>query len=126
MDDLVREKTNATPAIRFSGSAGVLSIEGESYPENSVEFYRPIVSWVDRFFASHAGPTTLNVTLTYLNTGSTKCMMDILDACEEAFGAGREVVINWYYDPENDRALEMAEEFKGEVTLPFNIIPMGA
>lgn len=66
----------------------------------------------------------LNLRLSYLNTGSTKCMLDILDLLEELFLNGRAVTVNWYYDEENDRALESAEEFKEEVSMPFNIIPM--
>ena len=34
----------------------------------------------------------------------------------------RQVSVRWSYRKENDRALEMIEEFKEEVTLPFFIV----
>jgi len=99
-------------------------MSGESYPENSFEFYRPILSWLARFSAVHHGPLTFKTNLSYLNTGSTKCMMDILDLLEESHLNGNTVAVNWYYDEENHRAFETAEEFKEEVSVPFNIIPV--
>ncbi len=116
--------TKSSPEILFDHTTGVLSMSGESYPENSFEFYGPVVSWLSGFLKAHNGPVTFNIHLSYLNTGSTKCMMDILDLLEEAFLAGVQVVVNWYCDEENDRAVETAEEFKEEITLPFAIIPI--
>lgn len=124
MEILHLEGSKSTPEIIFDPASGVLSMSGESYPENSFEFYRPILSWLARFSAVHQGPVTLNTNLSYLNTGSTKCMMDILDLLEESHQSGRIVAINWFYDEENHRAYETAEEFKEEVSVPFTIIPI--
>lgn len=124
METLHIEGTKSTPDILFDHATGVLSMSGESYPENSFDFFRPILSWLTRFMAVHKGPVTFNTNLSYLNTGSTKCMMDILDVLEESYLDGRSVTVNWYYDVENQRARETAEEFKEEVTLPFIIIPV--
>ena len=122
MEILHLEKTRSTPAIRFDPGSGELSMSGESFPENSFEFYRPILSWLSRFLAIQAGPVVLKVHFSYLNTGSTKAMMDILDLLEEAFLAGKPVEVHWFYDAGNDRALETAEEFQEEVTLPFRTL----
>jgi hypothetical protein len=48
----------------------------------------------------------------------------LLDELEAAHQAGRGVVLNWYYDPDDDRAMELAEEFKEDLTLPFHIVPL--
>jgi hypothetical protein len=124
METLYIEATKSTPEILFDPATGVLSMSGESYPENSFEFFRPILSWLARFTVVHHGPLTLNTSLSYLNTGSTKCMMDILDLLEESHLSGKSVAVNWYYDEENHRAFETAEEFREEVSIPFNIIPV--
>lgn len=122
METLQMEATRSTPAILFDPISGTLSMSGESYPENSFEFYKPVLSWVSRFTATCQGPITLRAQLSYLNTGSTKCVMDILDILEDCFLRGGQVAVNWYYDHGNDRALETAEEFKEETTMPFNIV----
>lgn len=125
METLKIEGTKSTPEIEFDRASGVLQMSGESYPENSFEFYKPVLSWVSRFIATHKGPVTLNTHVSYLNTGSTKCMMDILDMLEDFFVNGGQVTVNWYCDEENERAVENAEEFREEVTMPFNIIAVG-
>lgn len=124
MEPLHIEETRSTPEIHFDPVTGILSIGGDSYPENSFEFYRPVLTWIEEFLKMTSGTTTLDIEISYLNTGSTKCMMDLLDLLEEAFANGRDITINWRCDQENDRALEAAEEFKEEVTLPFSIIPI--
>lgn len=124
METLHIQGTKSTPEILFDHATGVLTMSGESYPENSYEFYKPVLSWISRFLTVHNGEVTFNVHLSYLNTGSTKCMMDILDLLEESFLIGKTIMVNWYCDRENDRALETAEEFREEITLPFHISPV--
>jgi len=125
METLHIEGTKSSPEIHFDHLTGVLKMSGESYPENSFEFYKPVLSWLSDFLGSYREPVVFNLHVSYLNTGSTKCMMDILDLLEETFLAGVNVTVNWYCDRDNDRAVETAEEFKEEVSLPFNIIQNG-
>ena len=47
-----------------------------------------------------------------------------LDVLEAAHRKGSNVSVRWSYARDNERALEMIEEFKEEVTLPFFIIPV--
>lgn len=124
METLRIAGTRSTPEVLFDHASGELSLSGESYPENSFEYFRPLLAWVSRLLAVHTGPVTLNVRLRYLNTGSTKCMMDILDLLEDAHLHGKHAVVNWYCDEEDDRARETAAEFSEEMSLPFLIHPV--
>lgn len=121
MDNLNLEQTKSSPAVHFDSATGILEIAGESYPENSYEFYKPVLQWLSRFCANFNGPIVFNCRISYLNTGSTKSMMDILDLFEERYHKGQAVSVNWYCDSDNDRAIETAEEFKEDVTFPFEI-----
>ncbi len=123
MEDLMIPAGASTPAVTFCAETARLRIEGESYPENSLRFYQPLIAWVGQRLALDERPLTLEICLSYLNTSSIKCIMDILDDLEEAHQRGRPVSVNWFYDEENDRALEMAEEFREELTLPFGVVP---
>jgi hypothetical protein len=115
--------TLSSPLVKADPEAGVLSLSGESYPENSFEFFRPVAEWVAAFLERDERALTLEIRLSYLNTSSIKCLIDLLDEMEEAHRAGRSIGLNWYYDAEDDRAMELAEEFKEDLTLPFNIVP---
>ncbi|KAF0815235.1 hypothetical protein IGB42_00313 [Andreprevotia sp. IGB-42] len=122
MTDLRIAATQATPEIHTDHAAGLLTMRGDSYPENSFELFSPLLEWVDGFLASGDAPLTVNLHLLYLNTSSVKVMMDIFDALEDAHANGREVTVHWHYDQENERVAELAEEFREDCSFPFHII----
>lgn len=124
MNSLLIEATTATPRVAFDWEAGQMSVRGESYPENSFAFFQPVLEAVQRFLAETDRPFRLDIALTYLNTSSVKCVMDLLDALDDEHRKGRGVEVNWYCDPENERAVEVAEEFAEDVTLPFTIVAL--
>jgi len=124
LENLSCPPTLSSPRVEADEKAGTLLLSGESYPENSFEFFRPILAWVADFLERDERALTVELRLTYLNTSSIKCMMDLMDAMEEAHLGGRTVSLLWYYDQENDRALDLAEEFKEDLSLPFSIIPV--
>jgi hypothetical protein len=37
------EGTSKTPTVLFDAEAGLMELKGRSIPENSIEFYKPIV-----------------------------------------------------------------------------------
>lgn len=124
MEDLHIQASRSTPEINFTAESGQLLMSGESYPENSFEFYQPVMVWLKRYLARPGCHASLIIQLVYLNTGSTKVMMDILDQFEDAHLNGRDVRVEWRCEPDNDRAVETAEEFREEVSLPFIIVEL--
>jgi len=122
MNDLKIVSTQSTPLIETDSTRGVIYMEGDSYPENSFEFYSDLVAWVTRYLEDNERPLVVELALLYLNTSSIKVMMDIFDELEEAHRQGREVKVNWRYDVDNERVAELAEEFKEDCSFSFNII----
>ncbi len=125
MEQLEIQQTASTPLVSFDDSGKTLRIVGESYPENSFAFYTPVLAWLGRYLQQHA-QLTVDITVTYMNSSSIKCMLDLLDALEEAFKKGSNVAIIWRHDLENPRSFELAEEFCEEVTFPFDIVALSA
>jgi len=121
MDNLIIESTQSTPSIMTEFREGTVEMRGDSYPENSFELFSPAMRWIEEFLAQAGRPLTLNLHLLYLNTSSVKAMMDIFDILEEAHNAGGRVTVNWYYDEQNERVAELAEEFKEDCSFPFHI-----
>lgn len=121
MDNLNIISTQATPAIFADWKSGVVEMRGDSYPENSFELFSPVIGWIENYLRNTESKLTLNLHLLYLNTSSVKAMMDIFDILEEAHRDGRDVEVNWYYDEQNERVAELAEEFKEDCSFPFLI-----
>lgn len=115
MEILILEGTSDTPKIILDQQHGIFEISGRSLPEDSAEFYRPVLDWIGRY-AKQASPTTNFVfKLEYFNTSSSKLILDILSALEEIEG----MKIEWCY-PEDDEDMEEAgKEFSELVEIPF-------
>ncbi|MGI4813719.1 MAG: SiaC family regulatory phosphoprotein [Janthinobacterium lividum] len=118
---LEREAGVSTPAVRLDPANGSIALSGESYPENSAEFFRPILDWLQAYLAAGGKNVQAELTLSYINTGSIKSLMDLFDIMEDAHLAGRNVSLVWRYEAGNPRALEAAEEFREDVSFPFSI-----
>ena len=124
MENLCIEQTKSTPTIQFDVANNKLRIEGQSYPENAFKFYEPIFNWLDQYMAEIDRETVLEIYfhMPYINTSSSKCIMMLLEKMENAYQEGRKVAIQWYYNREDESALECAEEFKEDLLLPFTIV----
>lgn len=123
--DIHLNATQSTPAVSATireGGAGHLEMKGDSYPENSFDFFAPLFSWVENLLAQDGASLGMELHLLYLNTSSVKAMMDIFDLMEDAHNEGKKVSLSWYYDHDNERIAELAEEFKEDCSFPFHII----
>lgn len=125
MKKLIISETKSTPEINFNPDNNILSISGQSYPENAFKFYEPVFQWIDGYLAELHTKATVKIDfkLPYINTSSSKCIMMLLEKFDAAFLSGKNIALNWYYDVDNESELECAEEFKEDTKLPFNIVP---
>jgi len=124
MENLKIEATKSTPEIHFDLESNVLSMIGESYPENTAKFYEPVFNWLEKYIASLTDQkVTYNIELIYFNSSSSKVLMDIFDILEDASKEGKKIKLNWIYDEDNDAALEYGEEFEEDIdSLDFNLV----
>ncbi|NJM12141.1 MAG: DUF1987 domain-containing protein [Synechococcaceae cyanobacterium SM1_2_3] len=125
MDNLIIEATRSSPAIEFDADRGQLSLRGESYPENAAAFYAPVFAWLKAFLADLdlSATVTVNLEVLYLNSSSTKVMLNFLDLLDRAAQDGKPVTVNWFYDPENEAVLECGQDFSEELqALTFNLV----
>ncbi len=122
MENLKLEATKYTPEISLDAS-GVISLCGKSYPENTFEFYEPVMNWLKEYFGSDASPkkVTVNMEITYFNSSSSKLFFDFFDLLDESNGAF-DITVNWIYDEENESAMEAGEDFVDDfATLKINL-----
>ena len=110
MENLKLEATKYTPEINLD-TAGTISLVGKSYPENTFEFYAPMMKWLEEYFETSAAETTVvNMEIIYFNSSSSKLFFDFFDLLEENSDE-HTIEINWIYDEENESAEEAGEDF---------------
>ena len=119
--EIVIESTPKTPGIKFDAKSGKLEIKGRSIPENSVEFYKPLVEGLDKYATGPTSPTQVDIQLEYFNTASSKCILDVLKRLETIHRAGNQVIINWFYEEDDEDMREAGEDYQAIVNLTFNM-----
>ena len=123
MENLNMDATEYTPKIVLNSQDGLIEIRGDSFPENTYDFYKPIMSWLKEYFNSNAkDKTTINMEINYFNSSSSQLFFDLFDLFEEV-SENNNLQINWIYDEKNDSAEEAGEDFVEEFeTLNINMI----
>ncbi|MEA2042850.1 MAG: DUF1987 domain-containing protein [Bacteroidota bacterium] len=124
MDPIKIEGTRKTPEVSFSAETGIIEVEGRSIPENSIEFYEPLVDWLDKYGETPKQKTEVNIRLEYFNTSSSKCILDVFKKLETIYKNDQEVIINWYYEEDDEDMLEAGEDYQSILKIPFKMIEM--
>ncbi len=119
MEELKIEGSAKTPTVEFKGD-GRLLLKGRSIPENSIEFYKPLLDWIEEYGSSPKDKTVLNVQLEYFNTSSSKCILDVFKKLETLTDTNIE--INWYYEEDDEDMLEAGEDYQAIIDIPFKMI----
>lgn len=122
MESINIQGSPKTPEVNFNGETGVLEIKGRSIPENSIEFYKPLVDWLDEYSKIPLDVTEVNIQLEYFNTSSSKCILDVFKKLENVHKSGSKVVINWSYEEDDEDMLEAGEDYQSILKIPFNMI----
>jgi len=125
MKNLEISKTKTTPDINFNYSTNELIIQGESFPENTSEFYAPVFEWLEKYLSALTDDQSVvvKIELVYFNSSSSKVLMDFFDMLEESVQEGKSITVQWRYDEENEMAVEYGEEFMEDLeSLPFELV----
>lgn len=122
MEKLTIEGTPKTPTIKFDPETGKLLIQGRSIPENSIEFYKPLVDLLEEYTSTPKESTKVDIVLEYFNTSSSKCILDVFKKLEKIKSNGSEVVINWHYEEDDEDMLEAGEDYQAIINIPFKMI----
>ena len=122
MEPIIIEGTPKTPTVEFSATEGKVEIKGRSIPENSVEFYNPLIAWLEEYGKNPQSQTQVNIQLEYFNTSSSKCILDVFKKLEGLAKAGNEIKVNWYYEEDDEDMLEAGEDYQSIIKLPFKMI----
>ncbi len=111
------------PTVNFSADTGVCEISGESYLEETIEFYNPLIKWLEEYTNSgEYNKLTFNFKLTYYNTSSSKRIVDILLILRSFEESKQDLTVNWYYEEDDLDIVEEVEDFMKISKLNINLL----
>ncbi len=120
------KETPTTPYICFDSETGVMRIDGRSIPENVIDFYHPIIKWIDEYSQNPCDETVIHLKFEYFNTSSSKSIFDIMKKMEKiSIESGKKVTINWYYEGDDEDIYFAGNDYKALISkVDFNLLEL--
>jgi len=115
--------TSNTPGV-FLDPDGTIIIKGRSMNKNAVEFYKQIESWIDIYVHNPADMTCVDIYLEYFNGANSIIFNSLLKKISNVKLKNKELVINWYYEEDDDDILAQGENISSVLDIPINLILM--
>lgn len=107
--------TYYTPQVHFDAATGHCSVAGESYLEDSFEFYDKLTAWVVNYFKLGGQILNLHFKLSYFNTSSSRAIADLIRVVKMFQDEGKNAQVYWYYpEPDYDDIRMEGEDFAAE------------
>ncbi|MFP3859194.1 MAG: DUF1987 domain-containing protein [Bacteroidales bacterium] len=124
MDNLRIEKTLKTPAISFDAKSGKLAIIGRAIAENPEEFFSDVLQWIRDYFQNPQPFTQIDIQLEYINSASSKYLLELLNLLQEQYQKEVKFDVNWYYEEDDESLLELGKHYQSILDLPIKLIEL--
>ena len=113
MESLHIDATENSPQVTMDYEKGLIELEGKSYPENTFEFYTPILNWLENYCKNETSKeTTVAMKLNYFNSATSQVLFDFFDHIADAELENLSVL--WYYNAEKKSSLRDYEDYADE------------
>jgi len=122
MENLRIDSTIKTPEIDFDAGKQHLKISGRAIPENPEEFFSGVIQWIKAYFESKRELTTVDIQLEYINSGSSKFILDFLHLLQEMHKKGNKCKVKWYYEEDDEAVLELGKHYQSILDLDFSLV----
>lgn len=120
---LEREKTTSTPYVLVDEEKKYMKFQGRCFRDGVMEFFEPIISWLDTYLTTDFGTFTFECGMDYFNSSTVKILSTLLKKLDQRSVGNNKVVVNWITASDNDIIIECGEDFEEDVeNMEFNII----
>lgn len=109
-------------SVKFDAENGLLEMKGASYPEDAIGFFEPIMQWIEQYIKEEKKPITLDIKLSYINSSSSKCFIDIFELLQEYYENNGTIKVNWYYEEDDDEIKEAGEELFEDIEFDYELV----
>jgi SiaC family regulatory phosphoprotein len=113
--------TDNTPEFLF-GPDGMLKIRGRGLYGNKTKETEQLMNWIDEYLLNPAEITYLTIAFEYLNSFSTTVLVTIMRKLSQVILKSGKLVIQWYYENEDEDILERGEYISSTFNIPIEFI----
>ena len=117
---IIQEELKNCPGIVYYPQTNTLELFGRSIPENPELIFGRLDEWITVHFTKNSG-INFNIKLEYINSGSSKYLYEILKRLTDYGISGKEVIIKWLYEEEDEAMMELGEHYRDTAKIPMTV-----
>jgi len=118
------KETLHTPSVQVFNDDNLIVVSGTSRLEDPSIFYQELAEIYEGYIQTFKKSITLDFNINYINTSSSKWLFHILKNLQVKYSDKTDIVVNWYYEEDDEVIQEAGEVFESLLQLPFNLIPI--
>ena len=121
MNNIEIQSTSNTPYVNLDAMSGNFLFEGRSISEDPGDFYLKIMEWIDTYFKEKDQNTIIEFKMEYINSGSSKYILELLRIVSGHYQDGRDCQVIWYYEKDDESIKDLGILYKNTLNLPIEI-----
>jgi hypothetical protein len=121
---IIQEELKNCPGIVYYTGPNRLVLTGRSIHENPQLIFRRLDDWITLHFEKHKG-LDVHFHLEYINSGSSRCLSEILKRLTGLGRKNKRVNLKWLYEEDDEAMLELGEYYRDTAGIPLDIEMIG-
>jgi len=119
-EQVIHAQIRNCPGIIYYPERNTLEITGRSIAENPENIFTPLSEWITVHFTNNHS-LNVNIRLEYINSGSSKCLFDILKKLTGYHRSGKNVLMKWLFEEDDESILDLGEHYRDTAGIPIKI-----
>ncbi len=118
MKNFILAATGKTPEIILV-SNGTFAISGDVRPQDPRVFFQPVFDWINEFKKHPSASISLIFNLSYVNTSSTRVILDLIRSVCDVPQEKTKTHIIWKYEASDYDMLDLGKSLHDTVKFPI-------
>lgn len=117
------EETKFSPSITLDPGKGYIEFRGKVIPENPSKLFDPVYEWFEVYMQDPCALTKVEFRIEYLNSASSKHVLNILERIKKISEGESDVTIYWFYDPDDDGMMDVGYDYADYMDMDIICLP---
>ena len=122
METLIIKATRYSPCMELNGRDCFLRIQGNSYPQNALQLYQPLLEALKSYFGGEKRELQIEFKLEYISSSSQRFMRRILVYLFQMHQEGHKICLNWLYPSGDEDWRELCEMLLEGLDFPHYLL----
>lgn len=122
MEDIYLDGTDDAPYVKMDAQEGMIELSGRSLPENVNQFFDPLILWAGDYVQSPKETTVLSFYFDYINSSSSKKILEMLMVFKSLLDQGKKLEIVWNHRMDDEDMQEEGVDFQKMLGMNFQFV----